>query len=415
MDDFVSAYSAKLKNIEGSQSAGPQDVLAVLLARETISRTLAIGLAIEPAFLSNIQTCDRRLKDWAKSMPAAVRTQFPEWRTTLAKDGLAWWWSLDEQSGGTGRFRQVWHILTWAVMAIAISVLIEYVRRLSNLGPSVSATVIQGLLGLAGASAVFGFAKDRIAGLAAARREWRGEIWLAAVLSGLAIAASFASPRIAAHWARVGAEEHGARNLTEARTHLERAVRLEPEDGLAHYGFGSVLEDLREEVAAEAEYREALRWDNENFLTYIKLSRLSIVLRQNYVVALELAEEGWERFNRMVQAKKLNADEEAKLRYDLRKYRAWANLGLQRFKPAKDELDQAILECPKRAAAYCLRAVLSYNDSKDWLACRADGLSCIATSRGQEDELQPDWLSLAQSCVSPPETKKPGPASQRRR
>ncbi|MBZ5725123.1 MAG: hypothetical protein LAP87_09015 [Acidobacteriia bacterium] len=414
MDDLVSAYSAMLKDIEGSQSPGPQDVLATLLAREKIGRTMATALAIEPESLSNIQACDQRLKEWAKSMPGAVRTQFPEWRTTLAKDGLAWWWSLDDQAGGTSRFRQASHVLTWVIMAVAISVLLEYVRRLSSIGSSVSATVTQGLLGLAGASAIFGFAKDRIMG-SAARREWRGEIWLAAVLSVAAIAAAVVSPQIAACWARTGASEHAARNLNGARTHLERAVRLEPEDGLAHYNFASVLEDLREDAAAEAEYREALRWDNENFLTYIKLSRLSIVLRQNYVVALELAEEGWDRFNRMVEAKKLNADQEARLKYDLRKYRAWANLGLQRFKPAKDELDQAIVESPKRAAAYCLRAALSYNDSKDWAACRADALSCIANSRGQEDELQPDWLSLAQACVSPPETKKAEPAAQRRK
>jgi Flp pilus assembly protein TadD len=129
--------------------------------------------------------------------------------------------------------------------------------------------------------------------------------------------------------------------LAEAEAALQRAVRLDPSNALAHSNLGSVYEDLLRPDLAKAHYQIALAAGQIHAAN--NLGRL-FLLEDEPEQAISVLLRAWER----------TGDLDGKIRYDLLKNLGWARLEQQRFNEARDHLDAAVELLPDEAPAHCL-------------------------------------------------------------
>jgi Tfp pilus assembly protein PilF len=135
--------------------------------------------------------------------------------------------------------------------------------------------------------------------------------------------------------------------LSEARNYLERAVRFDPTNSVAHYNLGRVYEDLLQEDRAATEYQIAfdsgldLAGNNLGHLYLLRgeYNRAAFVLQQSSVLAEQAVNK---------------ADSE--LRYAGLKNLGWARWGQRRYGDARALLEEAVRVNPERAEAHCLLA-----------------------------------------------------------
>ena len=153
------------------------------------------------------------------------------------------------------------------------------------------------------------------------------------------------------------------RDVSCALTQYRQAFKLRPNYWQAHYGLGSLYDDQGDYAAAEEQYRLAIQSDGNLSVDAINnLSRLKNRTKQ-YFAAIDLALEGLQRTNAPVS--------QAALYKNL----GWAKLEQNRYVEAKIYIQKALELDPERTDAYCLLAQLqeSQNDKTSanlsWEVC----------------------------------------------
>jgi len=288
------------------------------------------------------------------------RKDLVEWRRSLRPSQDAWWWFLDRILPGPIKWaeRAVLY-LSFGFSVLSLGVAIELARRYGGDGIGLGsllpiAVTLLGSISLGGiVSPSF---RDRLTALlegAGCGLRWRPLAYLAILIPVILIGGLwFARSRISAYYNHQGVSELAGRRsprtqLSQARSYLERAVRFDPRNSVAHYNLGRVYEDLLQDDRAATEYQIAfdagldLAGNNLGHLYLLRAEydRAAFVLQQFGMFSAPAANNG-----------------DPDLRYTGLKNLAWARWGQKRYGEARVLLEEAIRMSPDRAEAHCLLA-----------------------------------------------------------
>lgn len=389
--DMCERY-ADLLHVAAGDDATPADVARLLMTRQQIASALQNGsveCVIDPERLSAL---DLKLKTMrTRLVRRAGPHAFERWRDCLGTaPTVSWWWRMDEEKGWRAMANRLITITAWAAVAVALSAVIEIVRRVLPSTSDVYSTVLQGFLGLLVAGTFVEFVRTQVT-----TGRWRPHVAvsLAAALIVLAFGANFAGTWLAAADSERGIDLKKAKRFDAAILSLQRAVRLAPNDPIANANLGAAQAAVNNFDDAEVAYRNAIRYATADAYPYFGLARMVMAREQDWNQGLSLVARGEEAIGRMNDVSPV--DRKA-LQYAAQRLAAWGYVGLGLTKLAEDRLNTAITLDPSRPAAYCLRARL-WAKTDPAASLRAAG-QCVGLSFGAND-VEPSWVAAAQEYM----------------
>jgi tetratricopeptide (TPR) repeat protein len=439
----ISLYEDAINNLllkqNGSARSRNDDdelkVMKVLVARDQIEHQMS-GQPITVDILTRIAQQDRRLKESVKAINNIVgRSTLTSWRESRQPPESAWWWSLELQETEPW-YKLALTIFLWVCIAMALSFIVELVRRFVSSGVDIPSTILQGWLGFLVGSTIFQFAKQvaevrsRQSNEKSASSKLRTRLILAVIIVLTALAMEYFRPTVAYYYSNKGVYERAGGQPSSPIESYQRSINLKPDDAIAHYNLASAYEAILEYEKAESEYLSAIRWNDQLYIVYPRLARLYILRRKDPANALRLIDTGLEKLDLLEQDERalaaLNDQERQEIkkswqrtRFALWKDRGWAELNLEHYGQAENALKKALEIRKDGAAALCLLAqVLEQKARKlETQPGKAQSLKaqkakdeaifqweqCIANSNLQKDEIEPDWLSLAHERTEPEE------------
>jgi tetratricopeptide (TPR) repeat protein len=376
---------------------GGVDPAALVTARESLARAIANDDAITSEKMTAIASADQKAQVILRSI-AVPAEQLALWRGAVAGSPEAWWWSPQ-----SFRRQRDWRALAiqgivWAVLAIALSSIVETTRRFIAGGDSVFGTVLQGYVGLLIAGSIVNLARDWAGGVAGATepRVIRRTAVLLTVVLFTAISLAVLRPVAAIWFSNRGADAKDDRQFAAAIGNYRRSLLLAPDNATSHFNLGSVLDEIGNYREAEQQYAESIRFDfdQQQFLPYLRLARLAMLRDKDGAEALRLLDLCEQAFEHARAHAELDADTLTRVRFGIAKTRASANLTLGNTRLAKANLDLAVRLRPTAAAVDCLRTQLlvATNGAPEEILAVAE--ACAKDGRGN-DEVEPAWIAFA--------------------
>ncbi len=384
-------YSATLTALEEAQpQPAPEQILAVLKARDVIHAALADDTQDAVEGLITVVKLDSRLKQQTERIAQAVK--LADWRASFHPPAQAWWWFVEAPPSRWDRFDWLWGALTVVCLTIVLSLVVDISSRFLSGGPDTWAAFavigqsVLTLLAAGGALTRTGReAVERIlASLKVPAPFWQeAKLSLAVLLLGGLVVLRLSLPGIAVWYNNSGLQNYSAGRLTSAQFDYLRAIKLNPDYVEAHYNLGLLYEDLQQMDKARAEYWAAVQGGLD--AAHNNLARLYI-LEEDYAAAVPLLRKGL-----------LIAKADA-VKYDLHKNLGWARLGQARYDEALAELQAAIALAADQAPAHCLMAQVLEGQG-DSVGARAEWETCLKLA----DPLRPDedtWIGLARQRLA---------------
>ena len=402
LEEATSDYQRTLAELFDKTRADPESrLLAILLARDEIAEILDATSQLSVGDLHRIQTLDKKLKssiqEAAKSIGEYAKN---EWRDLLPSRADQWWWSFN-------RPKKHWFsgaLLTfaWIAIAIALSFIVEILKRFLAGGIDVTSTVLQGLVALLVGGSVVQLAHqlvDLSDGSSSADPPKRIKFLAAAALILIAFGLEASLPKISAYYSDRGVIEKKAGHITSAIESYERSSSLKPDDAVTHYNLGLAYEAVLEKDKAESEYVAALRWDNNMCFAYDRLAQLEITRRKDFAAALGLLNTAIEKITACEKHNNLDSATRRRLEYSLFENRAWAQLGLKHPLLARSDLIAAQKLRPEAPGAHCLLGdVLS--EQKQSSSAQVEWETCVAQAQASDNENEAQLISNAQEKIS---------------
>lgn len=409
LEDAISDYQRTLAELFGATPADPESrLLSVLLARDEIAGMLDVTYQLSVGDLHRIQTLDKKLKssirDAATSVDECAKN---EWRDLLPSRADQWWWSFD-------RPKRHWLsgallALAWIAIAIALSFIVEILKRFLAGGVDVTSTVLQGLVALLVGGSAVQLARQLVNlrdGGSTVEPPGRIKFLAAAGLILIALGLEASLPKISAYYSNRGVIEKKAGHITSAIESYERSASLKPDDAITHYNLGLAYEAVLEKDKAESEYVAALRWDNNMCFAYDRLAQLEITRHKDFAAALGLLNTAIEKVAACEKHNDLDSETRRRLEYSLFENRAWAQFGLKHPLLAQSDLVAAQKLRPEAPGAHCLLGnVLS--ELKQSSSAQGEWEKCVAQAQAADNENEAQLISNAQEKISP-DTSKSG-------
>jgi Flp pilus assembly protein TadD len=400
MVDSPDTYSEAVRAI--IRARGPLSdamLLRCLVARDRIARDIRAGRLVDLRLLETVAHADDQLRALAPRL--AVAPQLGDLRASLNPSPEAWWWYPEiPQPAGTGKLLHALVpagivILNAATLALLLDISgrffyegIDFIGALTIIIPAVLAlAATDGSLRKALSQAIDRLLPTNASGAEISRHR------LILALIGLFLAAVFwfSLPAFSRKYNEWGSQHAAHGELAAARQDLERAVRLDPTNWIAHYNLGSVRERLLVWDDAIKSYRIAVE---AGYLPAINNLAHLYLVRQDYVEATRVL------VPTQPMLQRADASIEPWIRYTLLKNLGWARLGLNRYAEALGVLQQAVSLNPKPAAAHCLLGQL-YIETGDRNAARAAWQRCRA--QALLDDIDDDmWVAQAARYLDPP-------------
>jgi DNA-binding winged helix-turn-helix (wHTH) protein len=212
------------------------------------------------------------------------------------------------------------------------------------------------------------------------RKGWAVGVGVTSLI--LAAATFKALPWIARSYNNRGWQLQQQGQLNAAIQDYQRALTLDSSYAAAHYNLADAYEEIPDYDKALQEYQQAINADLTFYEAYNNLSRLYILRRKDYGAALRLLERGLSL-----------KPQEPSVQYSLYKNYGWANLELQNWNRAEQNLRAALVVDPERGPAHCLLAKVLDAQEKtitaitEWEACAA---------YSNQLDVEPEWRNEAQ-------------------
>lgn len=376
-DSLVDLYAGAVGQLKNDFCT--RHLLNSLILRDALENLLRQSEIRDPLFVNKILRVDEGLCALA---PRAycLRKEIVELRRGLRPSQDAWWWYLDRILPARLKwFERVVLFLSLALFPLSLGFAIELARRYGGDGGGVGLESLLPIVATILASFSVGSVvslsfRDRLTALlemVGCGLRWRPLVscLILALLSTI-FGLWAASPRISAFYNDQGVSKlDGQRGphiqLSEARSVLERAVRFDPTNSVAHYNLGRVYADLLEEDRAVTEYLIAFN--------------AGLDLAGNNLGHLYLRRGDYDRAAFVLQRSSALSEPHGKktdpeLRYKELKNLGWARWGQQRFDEARVLLEEAVRLEPNRAEAHCLlartlAAQREPNAANQWRSC----------------------------------------------
>lgn len=391
-----------------SLTAQQQALLEVLLARDRIQAVIGRNRD-DPSRGQDFPTgadgselihLDDQLRQWAASVAPWLGPS--QWRRSLPPDPQAWWWFLfDPADEPPVRLPWLWRACTVTSLTVSLALIGEMVPRFLGGGPDafsalvVSTQSILTLLVARGALTQAG--QQALRQLLQARRTpqryWPilgagGALTLMVALFALRLSL----PQLAtAFQTQPGIARYREGDWSRAEAHFQRALRLNPDDALAHFQLGKLKEDLQQPNAARTHYLLAIQGGITAAAN--NLARLSILEGTPSAAVPMLLK----ALDTVEQDHALSEQERTVASHSLRKNLGWARLMQGHPVAAQEQLELAMVlegETPSlfppaaRASTQCLMAqVLESRKRVEealpyWRECNANAVITIPEQDG---------------------------------
>lgn len=402
LKDALQTYEEALQKL-GNGSPDPNEaaaqVLAVLNARDKISRLLEEGHFAEADWQVELVNLDQELKQKAVSVAKVFNWEF--YRSSLKKKELkSWWWYLEEEVPihVWDRLDWLWRGLTVSFWTVNLGLLLDIVPRFLMAGtgfwgaaavsfPSIL-TLLQARSELTTAGQE-GFDKLLKRFRIAPHFRQEAKFTTTFLLFLLLIGFRWNLPRISNLYNQAGVNLHRQGQLAGAESKYLQALAIDPDNIKAHYNLGNLYEDLQQFDQARKQYQFAVKG---SFLTaQNNLGRLYI-LDKKPDKAIPL----------LFKALSQTGDSPIRLRHTVLKNLGWALLANKQPEQASKYLQVAVQlgttaegieQIRYRGSAHCLLAQ-SYEKQQKPEAALAQWQDCCQLgSIENPDEVT--WLSMA--------------------
>ncbi|MBD2346974.1 tetratricopeptide repeat protein [Anabaena subtropica] len=334
LNDYLQALLA----IEETKSdLSPQQILAVLLARDAVHAELMLKVAqIPPDEVTKLMELDRRLKAQVNKIVKAG--QLKDWRSSIHPPKEAWWWFLesDEPDPWT-RFDAIWDGLTTINLTAVVSFLANFSSQFIVSGLDLLTTF--GLVGN-GAIALLVFGSLTQSGREKLQKllhqlklpeRYCSEVsfGISALLLLGAIYLQNSLPQLGQYYYQLGLQSFTKAEFTEAKKNLKQAIAFDSGNFDAHLLLGKTFENLENLPNARTHYMQAL--PGKNAETYNNLGRLYLG-DEDYLTAESFFLRGLD----LVKA------DNFPIRYSLLTNLGWVEIEQNRYSQARKNLVSAI-------------------------------------------------------------------------
>jgi len=385
-------------------------ILEVFTARDEVQAALADTMRTSGESLAAIAQLDKILKDNATAIATICETV--DWQTSFNPPKEAWWWSLQPER----KPHKFWDQLDWFWSAVSISSLTislglvgDISSRFLTGGPdtlgalAVSTQSILTLLTAGGALTLAGQEayKRTLKRLNIPEQFWHeisaGFSFLLVIgLLGLRLSL----PQIATQYNKWGFNNYNEGDWGSAEENYQRAIKLNPDDTLAHFRLGLLYEELQKLDLARTEYQIAAQDNIPDAIN--NLSRLYI-LNKNYPAAANLLVKA------LANEQKLKPSAETK--HALLKNLGWARLMQSHYPDAEAKLIEAIdlqqsAKLTKNIAApHCLLAQVM-EEKKEKKSALKEWETCIQYADIASSPDEDSWVITAQKRLKEEENRK---------
>lgn len=388
----------------------PTQILAVFTARDEVQAALADTTQTSGESLATIAQLDKILKENAGAIATICETA--DWQTSFNPPKEAWWWSLQPEHKSDkfwDGFDWFWSVISISSLTISLGLVGDISSRfLTGSSDTFGALAVStqsiltlltagGALTLAGQEAY----KRTLNRLKIPERFWQeisAGFSLLLVIGLLGLRLSL--PQIAILYRNWGYKNFVEHDLGSAEQNYQRAIKLNPDDGLAHFQLGVIYEELQRLDLARTEYQIAAQ---DNVTDAINnLSRLYI-LNKNYPAAVNLL------LKVLSDEHKLKPSAEAK--HVLLKNLGWARLMQENYPDAEAKLMEAIdlqqsTKLTKNIASpHCLLAQVMEAQKKPKEALK-EWETCIQYADIASSTDEDGWVIKAQKRLTQQENKK---------
>lgn len=390
-DLALNRYEATLITLENTnRQLLPEVVLDVLIARDRVEKQLNQVRDIHSQKLLTLFQFDCRLKKQAKVITNIVNLN--DLRKSFHPHPEAWWWFLEAPIHPFDYFDWLWNAGTLGSLIISFSLVVDISSRFISGGPgflSSLAVASQLLLTLLTAGGVFTEAGHTRIEKILLRLKIKKYLWqevklgLSMLLLAILLVFRYSLPQVASYFTEKGVENYVNGQIKSAKSNLERAIALNPEDEEAHFNLGRLYEDLQELKQARTYYSIAVGGHLD--VAYNALGRLYI-------------QEGkYSQAASLLQQALFDLDSQnAQVRYALLKNLGWTRFKQKRYAEAQSNLEDAIA-LNEKGSAHCLLAqVLEIRESKGKALSEWEQCLRYANPRYPEDD---DWINLARQRV----------------
>jgi tetratricopeptide (TPR) repeat protein len=390
------AYQSTLAKLDRRGPLEPERVLAVLIARDALVRTLEKKYAPSPKSLLFIAELDEKLKKLDTCI-VAEHIPLADWRASYSPSPQAWWWTLDalKPPGRAARFDWLCNALATLSFLVALSLATEIATRFLRGGPDgwgvfvVLAQSVLALLAAGGAltkagQTAIGRILSKLRAPSRLRHKWRAAIAL--LLLALTVGVWRCLPAIAVAYNNNGLNRFESGRLLGAQHQLERAVSLQPDYPRAHYNLGLVYEALLEFDQAQTEYQIAMRG--------------GLVAARNNLARLYIQKgRPSEAVHLLLNGLAGNVDVPS-IRHSMLKNLGWARLLQERYTEAIAVLNEAIALNPEPAAAHCLLAqALAGKGDQEGAATTCE--TCLTRARSRVSPEEDQWIDDCRQTLNP--------------
>jgi tetratricopeptide (TPR) repeat protein len=353
--DVITRYCQTVEALQHTQEPWTEEQLLICLStRDAISRGLKAGELDDVGLIHQLFVADRALRALTRRL-AEVEV-IPCWRDSLQPSADAWWWfpPATPSTHWWNRLDWLFNSLTLVLLAITLSFVVDIATRFYHSGFDLVGAltiVLPTLLASLSAGGLFSSTlqegMNRIMQRLSIHASYQHEarLGIAVVVWLLVLGVWIKLPLIARAYNDHGEANRAQGQLDKARTDLERAIKLDPENMVAHYNLGNIYEDLFSNEKAIPEYQIAAAAGLD--LAHNNLGRLYI-LQGDYNKAVQVLRQA---------LRLLSSDEkvqEVTTRYNVLKNLGWAHVGQQRLNEAHKLLHEAMALLPDKAPAYCL-------------------------------------------------------------
>ncbi len=366
-------------------------ILDVLIARDAVQEVLEDKAQDSSEKLINIIKLDQRLKKQAKSIVKAVNLD--DWRASVNPPSYAWWWFIEERFG-------LWAILLSILcLFLSLSFIGDIAPRFLTGGPEFWGNIVvilQGIFVMVAGGSVFSNSAGRKLAHVFPRKFWhKWGTWLSLLSLAFSVLLYQSLPQIAIYYRDLGLTNYKAGRLVNAQFNYERALALNPNDGVTHFYLGVLYENLQDLNGARIEYQTAMR---SNFAAAFNNMARLYILDEDYARATVLLR----RLKTLI-----TPEDNMTLRYNLHRNLGWIYLKQKNLPQAEAELLTAIEDLAKparliperQASAYCLLAqVLDAKGDTDQASQKWE--YCLRYTRGLLPE-EAAWLKIGQERSHP--------------
>jgi tetratricopeptide (TPR) repeat protein len=396
--NVITQYCQMVEALQCTQGPWPEEqLLACLLTRDTISHKLKASGLDNMALTHQLFVADRAMRALTPRM--ADVAAIPHWRESLQPSGDAWWWFplAAPSTHWWDRLDWLFNGLTLIAIAVTLSFMADIATRFYQEGFDLVGAltiVLPTLLALLSAGSIFSATIGEAMNRAMqrfrihARHRSVAHFGVALVVWLVVVGVWINLPGISRAYNDRGETQRAQGQLAHARRDLERAIKLDPRNAVAHYNLGSVYEELFSDEPAMKEYQIAATAGLD--LAYNNLGRLYI-MRGAYDQAVQVLQKA------LWQFQSDGKPSEAHTRYNVWKNLGWARVGQQRFYEARSSLDQALALRPDAAPAHCLLGKV-YAGLGQRPEAEAAWHSCIRFAHAQDPD-EDRWIGEGQAYL----------------